>query len=221
MLFNFQDFHCPALQTRSNRWDINNLSMATKVSKIITKAEHKKILHHIEDIFTCMVKPRLDTLPKQCIHADINETNLIFNDNVHHNHPTGLIDFDLAAFNCRVFEISASAAYMMTMYVDDPLEAGVHVTAGYQINNPLTAEEMELLFYLIQARMYQSVCFGTLASQIFPQNSKYLLYTVHRAWKALEKITNTSKSKFDDRLHQLCSTHLQRGAKTIKTIRRW
>lgn len=175
-------------------------------------------MHNIEDIFENIIQPKLDYLPKQCIHADINETNIIFKENSKRYDAAGVIDFDLAAYNCRVFEVSASAAYMMTMHSQDPVEAGAHTVAGYQLNNPLTTEESDLIFYLIQARMYQSVCFGTLASQIYPQNSTYLLYTVQRAWKTLEILANTSKSRFDDRWQQLCDTQAQ-SAKSFGKIK--
>ena len=188
------------------RWDMNNLPLATRVSHIIKEPKYKKILNNVEGIFENTIEPKLEYLPKQCIHADINETNIIFKENCGRYNAAGVIDFDLAAYNCRVFEVSASAAYMMTMSLDDPVEAGAYAVAGYQMNNPLTKEETDLIFYLIQARMYQSVCYGTLASQIHPQNSTYLLYTVQRAWKALEILAKTSKSRFDDRWQQLCYT---------------
>ena len=201
------------------RWDLNNLHLATRVSHIIKEPKYQKILKNVEEIFESIIEPKLEFLPKQCIHADINETNIIFKENGDRYDATGVIDFDLAAYNCRVFEVSASAAYMMTMHLEDPVEAGAHAVAGYQINNPLTAEESDLIFYLIQARMYQSVCYGTLASQIHPQNSKYLLYTVQRAWKALEILADSSKSRFDERWQQLCYTKSQ-SKKSIGKIRR-
>ena len=191
------------------RWDLNNLPLATKVSHIIEEPKYKEILHNVEDIFENIIEPKLDYLPKQCIHADINETNIIFKETSDRYEAAGVIDFDLAAYNCRVFEISASAAYMMEMYLEDPVDAGAYTVAGYQINNLLTPEETDLIFYLIKARMYQSVCYGTLASQIHPQNSTYLLYTVQRAWKALEILANTSKSRFDERCQQLCDLYSQ------------
>ena len=200
------------------RWDMDNLPLATKVSHIIKEPKYKKILKNVEEIFENTIEPKLDYLPKQCIHADINETNIIFKETSNRYDAAGVIDFDLAAYNCRVFEVSASAAYMMTMHLDDPVEAGAYAVAGYQMNNPLTTEESDLIFYLIQARMYQSVCYGTLASQIHPQNSTYLLYTVQRAWKALEILANTSKSRFDERWQQLCYTQYQ-PVKSLRKIR--
>lgn len=185
------------------------MPLATGVSHIIKEPEYRAILENVEHIFENIIEPKLNYLPKQCIHADINETNIIFKEDSGRNDVAGVIDFDYAAYNCRVFEVSASAAYMMTMHLDNPVEAGAYAVAGYQMNNPLTREESDLIFYLIQARMYQSVCYGTLASQIHPENSTYLLYTVQRAWKALAILADTNKSRFDERCQQLCYSQSQ------------
>ena len=166
---------------------------------------HKRLLHNIEKVFKTNVQPKLNILPKQCIHADINEVNLIVQ-----NIPgstkyeiCGLIDFADTNHTCRVFEVSIAAAYMITMYLDDPVEAAAYTIAGYQMKNPLTQQESDLIFYLIQARLYQSICFGTNSSQLHPENSEYLLYTVKRAWKVLDKLATISKEEFDEKWKNL------------------
>lgn len=203
-----KNFECSELKTRSLKWDLNNLPLATKVSHMIQDPHQKKLLHHVESLFQTEIHPKLDSLPTQCIHADMNETNLIFKNipgSTTYN-PCGLIDFDLMNYNCLVFEIAVSAAYMMTVHLENPVEAGAHAVAGYQLNNPLTTEESDLIFYLIQTRLYESVCYGSFVMQLYPENSEYLLYTVQRAWKVLDQLAKTNKDEFDERWKQLCTT---------------
>ena len=196
---------CPVLENRYCQWDLYNFHEAKKFSGIIQDPPQTKLLNNIEKSFETFVEPKLDTLPKQCIHGDINEANLIIQNIPGSNEfkICGLIDFGDTNHSCRVFDISVAAAYMMTMFLDDPVSAGAHTFAGYQQTNPLTQLESDLFFYIVQARLYQSVCFGTHTSKLHPENSEYLLYSVKRAWKVLDKLATISKKEFDEKCTEL------------------
>ena len=92
----------------------------------------------------------------------------------------------------------------MTTFLDDPVAAGAHTFAGYLQKNPLTQLESDLVFYFIQARLYQNICYATNTSELHPENSEYLLYSVKRAWKVLDKLTTVSKKEFDEKWAKLC-----------------
>ena len=193
-------------------WDLHNFEEAKAVSGAIKDPHHKRLLRNIEKVFKTNVQPELNVLPKQCIHADVNEANLIVQ-----NIPgstkyeiCGVIDFGDTNHTCRVFEVSIAAACMMTMYLDDPVEAAAYTVAGYLMKNPLTQQESDLIFYLIQARLYQDTCYGTSRSQLHPENSEYILYSVKRAWKVLDKLATISKEEFDEKWKSLSETSLNR-----------
>ena len=201
-----QDLKCPVLENRCYHWDLYNFHEATKLSGVIKDPHQKQLLCNIEKSFKLFVQPKLDTLPKQCIHGDLNDGNLI----VQHIPGStefeicGLIDFGDTNHSCRVFDISIAAACMMTTFLDDPVAAGAHTFAGYLQKNPLTQLESDLVFYFIQARLYQNICYATNTSELHPENSEYLLYSVKRAWKVLDKLTTVSKKEFDEKWAKLC-----------------
>ena len=168
-------------------------------------SKQKELVKSVINLFKRFVKPRLDLLPKQCIHGDINGGNIIIRKTPDSEklEVSGLIDFGDVNYSCRVFEIAIAAAYMMNVAEDDVIKAGAYTVAGFHENCPLSQEESDVIFYCIQARLCQSGCFGTESSVMHPDNSEYLLFEARETWNVLETLAGITKETFDKMWREL------------------
>ena len=167
--------------------------------------KQKELVKVVENSFQKCVKPRLGALPKQCIHGDMNDGNLVISQDAAGAYSFGLIDFGDVNYSCRVFEIAIAAAYMTTCTaLDNAVTAAAITVAGFHDKCPLKQDESDVIMYCIQARLCQSVCIGVQSSEVYPENAEYLLYTVKKAWKILETLGDISKDDFDKKWRSLC-----------------
>ena len=168
-------------------------------------SKQKELVEGVIISFKRFVKPRLNVLPKQCIHGDINCGNIIIRKtpNSEKLEVSGLIDFGDVNYSCRVFEIAIAAAYMMNVAEDDVIKAGAYTVAGFHENCPLSQEESDVIFYCIQARLCLSGCFGAESCTMHPDNAEYLLTDARRVWRVLEALEGINKVKFDTMWREL------------------
>ena len=189
-------------------WDLDNLEAAREVRELVQDPHRLRLLRNIEENFATKIEPKLASLPKQCIHADINDGNVIFENRSGSTEyrPSGVIDFDFTNHNSRVFEVAVSAAYMMTLHLGNPLEAGAYTVAGYQARNPLSPEESELIFDLIRVRLYQMVSSGNRGLVLQPENWEYLVNYVEIAWKVLGRLAENTSDEFHEKWNEVCTS---------------
>ena len=168
-------------------------------------SKQKELVTDVKNSFKRFVKPRLDVLPKQCIHGDINGGNIIMRKTPESDklEISGLIDFGDVNYSCRVFEIAIAVAYMMNVAENDVVKAAAYTVAGFHENCPLSQEERDVIFYCIQARLCQSGCFGTESSAMYPDNSEYLLFEARGIWNVLETLAGINKETFNKMWREL------------------
>jgi len=94
----------------------------------------------------------LGTLPRQVVHNDLNDENIL----VHDGAIYGVIDFGDATETIRVAELAIACTYAM-FDQDDPVGVATEVIAGYRSVAPLTNAEAGALLGLILARLATSV----------------------------------------------------------------
>ncbi|WP_409342761.1 phosphotransferase enzyme family protein [Paenibacillus sp. MBLB4367] len=96
---------------------------------------------------------RLDALPTQLIHRDPNPTNLLLRE----DGSVGYLDFEIATFGLRIFDIAyCSTGMLMSGYRDEAFRStwtGLlrGVLDGYQSECKLERQELECLFDTIVA----------------------------------------------------------------------
>lgn len=88
-------------------------------------------------------------LPKQLIHRDPNPSNILFEN----GEVSGFIDFDLSEINVRLWDICYCATGILSESSDEAYEKWLDVLSGilhgYNIINPLSADEKQAIFYVI------------------------------------------------------------------------
>jgi Ser/Thr protein kinase RdoA (MazF antagonist) len=196
---------CPALEKREFCWDLFYFDTLLQGHKYIT-SEEKKFVKAVENSFKKSVKPRFDVLPKQCIHGDINDANIIVQKNSGTNEfeATGLIDFGDVNYSCRVFDIAIAAAYMLTVSEDNAIDAGASTVAGFHDKCPLTQDESDVILCCMKARICQSICFAARTSAMYPDNAEYLLYNAGKMSAVLTMLADITDKDFDERWRNLC-----------------
>jgi 4-aminobutyrate aminotransferase-like enzyme len=135
------------------------------------------------------VVPNLSDLPRQIIHNDGNDYNLMVQTGgelAGRLPALGIIDFGDAVLSWRVAEIGVAAAYLIMGHAD-PVTALEAFTAGYHRELPLTDDELWAIPHLVAARLCVSVCHSSLRAATEPDDA-YQTISQQAAWELLEKL---------------------------------
>lgn len=178
-------FHHPAAY-RELSWDLKNtLHSAARIS-YIDNSQQKRLVEYFLLQFESFVNPVLPSLPRSIIHNDVNDYNIIMDTTPSgHDRIAGIIDFGDMVYTPTVCELAISLTYAL-FNKDKPLEAAGHVVRGYHEVFPLTEKEVEVLFYLICARLCISLTMSAFRKTVEPDNA-YFTISEKPAWKLLEK----------------------------------
>ena len=99
------------------------------------------------------VAPVIDRLPRQVVHQDLNDFNVLAARDPQGRHRlAGVLDFGDALFTARVSELAVAVAYAM-LRKPDPLAAAAEVVRGYCESTALDDAELRVLFPLAAARL--------------------------------------------------------------------
>lgn len=85
----------------------------------------------------------------------------------------------------------------------DPLAVAAEVTAAYHATNPLTEEEVDLIWIMIGARNVQSVANSAHSYKLEPDN-EYLLISAAPAWKLLRQSDAIAVTAANNALRKAC-----------------
>jgi Ser/Thr protein kinase RdoA (MazF antagonist) len=108
----------------------------------------RESVENVLEAFDNKVKPVLGDLPRQVIHNDANDENILLDSN---SDISGIIDFGDMLRAPRVVEVSTTASYLRTD--GDPMRLIEPFVAAYDSKNALLDAEFELLFDLIRTRL--------------------------------------------------------------------
>ncbi len=175
------NFRNSAIKARILNWDLKNLDLNQKYISCISQPEKRKLVSYFFLQFRENVQPQLNDLRTSIIHSDANEWNVL----VKNGEVSGIIDFGDMAYSPLINEVAIAITYGM-MGKDNPLEWASYILKGYHKHLPLLAEEIDLLYYLVAARLCISVCNSAYSRQQDPEN-EYISISEKPAWNLLEK----------------------------------
>ncbi|MDH5622438.1 MAG: phosphotransferase [Gammaproteobacteria bacterium] len=130
-------------------WDTQR---AGELRSLLIHVEDGAMRRHLEsvlDVFEERVIPALPGLPRQVIHNDAHNENILIGDD---GDIAGIIDFGDMLLAPRIQDVSTAAAYLRADG-DDPLQLIAPLVAGYQELNPLQTAELTALFDLVRTRL--------------------------------------------------------------------
>jgi len=170
------------IEARKQVWDLQYcLLNKTKINHI-KEVSKRKLVHYFFDQFERHILPKQDELRYSIIHGDLNENNVL----VEKNEIVGFIDFGDICYSPLINEIAIAITYIMLLNKKDLIKKACNVLTGYHSVTPLLKEEVELLYYLIAARLCVSVCNS---SEAIAKGgaSDYILINQKPAWNLLEQ----------------------------------
>ena len=192
-------------------WNMDNgPEVVRRYADLIPDAGRRRLVMGFCEAYESAVLPHLSSLPRQLIHNDANDQNVLVRlagsagpggpggPGGPHDPASGelevagLIDFGDMTYSCALFEPAVAAAYVM-LGKAEPLSAAAHVVAGYHAERPLTDLDLKLLCHCAVMRLCMSVAISAHQQAAEPENA-YLSVSEQNAWDLLEKLEGTSPS---------------------------
>jgi 4-aminobutyrate aminotransferase-like enzyme/Ser/Thr protein kinase RdoA (MazF antagonist) len=190
-------------QDRQLRWDLQHSTWLAASTAQLWQTPQRAWVQTALASFASHVLPRIEYLPKQWIHNDANEFNLVtrLTDD---GTPIveGIFDFGDATYAPRIFELAVAAAYCAiapSAHSAAPASSEAHsrlqrvatMVQAYHDIAPLREEELQVLFPSLLQRLAMSVSISTLDAE-FASDNPYLTVSQAAAWQGLECLTTLS-----------------------------
>eukprot|EP00931_Biecheleriopsis_adriatica_P024408 TRINITY_DN15218_c0_g1_i1.p1 TRINITY_DN15218_c0_g1~~TRINITY_DN15218_c0_g1_i1.p1 ORF type:complete len:484 (+),score=135.44 TRINITY_DN15218_c0_g1_i1:62-1513(+) len=182
-------------------WDMKRVPEVVRSKLNFMKDERRRSLaSRLADEYEVALK-HASTLPHSVLHADLNDTNLLFDG----DEIVGIIDFGDSIYNCRAFEPAIAAGYY-SLAQEDPLLVFCEVLRGYLSSAHSAFSEDELLayFYAARGRILLSVSFAAENMSLEPDN-EYLAHTAEPGWAVLEKLEAVSEQEALAKLREVAA----------------
>jgi 4-aminobutyrate aminotransferase-like enzyme/Ser/Thr protein kinase RdoA (MazF antagonist) len=176
-----QSFDHSVIKGRAWEWDLQRLGLNKKYISDIPDAHNRNIVRYFFQQFDQKVALVLPELRKSIIHNDANEWNILVAD----GKISGLIDFGDLAYTPLINELAVALTYAC-YDKDDPLLWAAPLLEAYHDILPLQKQELDILYYLIAARLCISVCNSAHAKKVDPYNN-YATVSENNAWSMLHR----------------------------------
>ncbi len=176
-----KDLNETALKGLEHEWDLRYFRKNLKYLSYIESAPERNLVRYFFLQYDEQLIPVATSLRKGLIHNDANDWNIVTSgDSV-----TGIFDFGDLAYSWIIGELAIGITYIM-MGEDQPLECAVEVIKGYHREYPLLEEELDIMYYLVAARLCVSVCNSAYGKTVKP-DSDYVTISEDLAWALLKK----------------------------------
>ena len=174
----------PEALTRMHLWDLANFPSVGAYVSCIKDESRQALARAVLSDFDSEVASLAASLPRQALHNDANEQNLLVAD----GQAAGVVDFGDAVLSFRVAEAAIMLAYQ-ALDKADRVEACAAMLRGYARAAPrLNEDELRVLPALVRARLCCSVVMGAYSHSQDPEND-YLLVTQEPGWAALRELS--------------------------------
>ncbi|RVI23674.1 4-aminobutyrate aminotransferase, partial [Sinorhizobium meliloti] len=184
---------------REYAWDIARAEMHLANVDLIEGMEKRRAVRAILEHFVSTVLPRLKACPRQVIHNDANDYNVLVGAD---GCVSGLLDFGDMVESNRVVEVAVASAYAL-IGSPDPIGAIARLAGGYHGVNPLGETEAELIFDLVRTRYAVSMCMAARQIRDNPENT-YLLVSQEDVWRELRRLEQENRPLAIARLRDAC-----------------
>lgn len=192
-----KDFSHPALHRRY-MWDINNAADANAKLSFIKDHERRRLAAYFLMQFETEVLPVLPSLRHAYIHNDANDYNILIKENF----VSGIIDFGDSVYTALINNLAVACTYAILNNAD-PLKAATLIVKGYHQSYPLQEKEIELLYYLIAARLCISLTQSAWNASLTTFNEHHFL-TEKPGWELLFKLIKINPLKAHNEFRKAC-----------------
>jgi 4-aminobutyrate aminotransferase-like enzyme/Ser/Thr protein kinase RdoA (MazF antagonist) len=193
-------------------WDVAQAGKSRARLAYIDEPEQRDIVEYFLDRFDAYVAPRLKRCRAQVIHGDANDYNVLV-DAATGEQIAGIIDYGDAIHSPLINELAVAAAYAI-MDRDAPIDDACAMAAAFHRANPLLADEVDLLFDLIAARLVISVTMSASRKDRSKDNA-YLSISEAPAWNLLKRLRAMDPTIATGLLRQACGFEAVTGAQAV------
>lgn len=195
-------------------WALDNAGDVMDAGRALHPSEGRDLVARAATGFR-EVRTAVDGLPRQLVHGDLNDHNLLVGPD---GRISGILDFGDAHTAPAVFDLAIAIAYAV-LEEADPLQAAAHIVAGYHAVRPLSETELDVLFPLVRARLGASVTVSASRRSDRSDVDHYLLVTEAPAWRILEHTADVHPHFARGVLRHACGmTPCPRGAAVVAWI---
>ncbi len=187
---------------RKYDWDIQHALDWQKVIPLVKDHEKRRLAAYFLLQFEENVLPVQADLRHAVIHNDANDWNVL----AHGDYITGIIDFGDVVYAPLVNNLAIALTYIM-LETEKPFEKAYAVVEGYHQVYPLTETEVDLLYYLIAARLCVSVLHAAQQRAAESTNPHHFL-TEKPAWKLLNYFLETNPLRVQQLFRKACKLPL-------------
>ena len=189
-----------------------NMLQAGKILNWSVKIEDQELRKLVEKTLTNFQKnivPLLKKLPKQVIHNDGNDYNIIVG-----SESLSLIDFGDMIYAPKIVGAAVAAAYV-GIKSEDPVKEIATFVRGYHSINPLSLDELSIFLELVKVRLASSVANAALQRGNNPGN-EYLSISQNDVPRTLRLIDAFDKNFAIFRLRNAIGFEANPNAKAIR-----
>ena len=173
MDFALEGFDHPSFH-RKFQWDLSEAAAVVKTRlELIRDSPQLEIIKGFVDHHLRHTVPHLDNLPKNVIHSDANDGNVVVQQTGAPGMPAtriaGFIDFGDAVYSWTAGNLAIAVAYAI-LGKSDFLAAAVEVIKGYHSERPLSEEEIAVIFSFVCMRLSVSAVLAQEQRQVRPDD---------------------------------------------------
>ena len=170
-----------SIMSRQYDWDILQFDLNVKNIQFIKNAGDRRLVEYFHLQFEQEVRPLLPSLRYSIIHGDANDLNVL----VKNNTVTGIIDFGDSTYSILINELAVAIAYAI-LGKEDPIKWAKPIIKGYSKIIQISEIEVDILYYLIAARLSISLCHSAYGRKTNPEN-EYLTISEKPVLELLRK----------------------------------
>nr|XP_057929365.1 hydroxylysine kinase [Doryrhamphus excisus]XP_057929366.1 hydroxylysine kinase [Doryrhamphus excisus] len=178
-------------------WDLSNLVLLEKYMHVLDGDPLQEVVKTVLHQYKTFVAPKYAGFRKCLIHGDFNDLNVLVEANDGDGHRiSGIIDFVDMHMSYYVHELAITLTYMMLEHAK-PVEVGGPILAGWESVFPLNEEEKVCLFWLVLARLSQSLVLARYSVTLHPENEEYLTISCRKGVPILCRFLEMGKEQVE------------------------
>jgi hydroxylysine kinase len=150
-------------------WDLTQVPSLRERTQTIDDPRVRQMVEDVFDRHEEQVLPALERMRAQVIHNDVSLNNTL----VDADRVVGVIDFGDLIHAPLVCDLAVPISELI-VEVDDPFGVAMEVAAGYCAVEPLTADEIAIVFDLVVARTAMAIAISAWRAEDHPENHAYI-----------------------------------------------
>jgi len=180
-------------------WDLNQAPSLRERTHHIDDPNIRPMVEGVLDRFADQVLPALERMRAQVIHNDVSCMNTL----VEGDRVVGVIDFGDLIHAPLVCDLAVPISELIVR-VDDSFGVAMEIAAGYCAVEPLTAEEIAVVFDLVTARTAMTIVIAAWRVVDHPENYDYIMAGADENKLMLAWLLDRKSDRFHACLREAC-----------------